>query len=151
MYKKIYGLIRERIDELEREAKDIAEGHWDYHLKENATRKPEDKGRLNVYVRRKKDTLEIYWATYRFMRSSVSEKSWVKSTYLRKGKGHLYSEKALARVAKEFELDVALETEQRLGEIRYELLAIGKTMRCLREAEKRQNMRFKINEMEIEA
>lgn len=144
MYKKVYDQIRERIDELEVQAKQIAKEHWDYHLRENAERKPEDKGRLNVYVRRKRDTLEIYWATYKFIRSTTQEKSWVKSTYLRKGKGHEYSEKTLARVAKEFELEVALETEKRFAEIRYELLAIGKSLRYLREAEKRKNKQFEI-------
>lgn len=138
MYVDIFGQIRERIDELEKEARVIVYEHWDYHLRENVNRAPEDKGRLNVYVRRKHDSVEIYWATYKFIRSTTQEKSWIKSTYLRKGKGYTYSEKVLARVAKEFELDVALATEKQLGAIRYELGAIGKALRYLREAEKRQ-------------
>lgn len=138
MYKNIYEKIRERIDELEKEARGIVYEHWNYHLRENASRVPAEKGRLNVYVRRKRDSLEIYWATYKFIRSTTAEKSWIKSTYLRKGKGHTYSENVLARAAKEFELDVALATEKQLGAIRYELGAIGKALRYLREAEKRQ-------------
>lgn len=139
MYAAVFGQIRERIDELEEEARAIMREHWNYHLRENATRAPAEKGRLNVYVRRKRDSLEIYWATYKFIRSTTQEKSWTKSTYLRKGKGHIYSENVLARVAKEFELDVALATEKQLGAIRYELGAIGKALRYLREAEKRQS------------
>lgn len=139
MYTAVFGQIRKRIDELEEEARAIMREHWSYHLRENANRAPSEKGRLNVYVRRKRDSLEIYWATYKFIRSSTSEKSWIKSTYLRKGRGSTYSDKALMKVAKEFELKVALETEKRLGEIRYELVAISKVMRHLREAEKRQS------------
>lgn len=146
MYENIIEQIREKIDELEAEARAIAHEHWDYHIRENVRKAPEEKGRLNVYVRRKRDTLEIHWSKFKFIKPTSGGPSKIRSTYLRKGKSHVYPSRVLTVAGQAFELEVALETEERLGAIRSEAWAIGKILRYLREAEKRQRQRVKLIE-----
>ena len=51
MYDQIRDQLMETIKELHEEAVDVAQEHWNWHLRENALREPKEKGRLNVRVR----------------------------------------------------------------------------------------------------
>lgn len=150
MYENLIAQTRLQIDELEAEAREIAKGHWDYHLRSNHGLPPAKKGKLNAYVRRKGDSLEIHWSKFRFVNSASGGPSTVRSSYLKKGLGTVYPNSVLANAGQNFEIDFAIETEQLFGAIRAEFQSVRKALKYLQQAEKRQAARVKLIEDEEE-
>lgn len=127
----------ERIKELESEADELRVQHWSFHLRENALLAPREKGRLNVRVRRRGSVLEIYWTHFRFIKKEGSEKTDIATTYIPKGSGNRYKDVRLARHAKKWELEVALEYEEEFAKIRAEYADVAKALAALRRAKKK--------------
>lgn len=129
--------LQERIAELAKEAKAIQDEHCQFHYRENATRPPNLKGRLNVWVRERKGGLEISWSHFRFVKPEGSTRSHVKSTHIPKGPGHKYRQHSLVAKARDWEVDTVLEIEDRMAEIRSEYADIRKAMTALKRAQKK--------------
>lgn len=142
MYSEVEENLKARLESLVEEAKQVAQKHWEYHLSENANREPSEKGRLNVYVRCKGETVEIYWAKYRFFKPSDGGRSKIRSTYLKRGRGNWYMDSTLARAGKAWEVAKAVEIEKELGGIRAEIESVKKALRYVRDANKRKNQRL---------
>lgn len=109
-----------RIEELAEEARAIQKEHYNWHIRENAPRKPREKGRLVVFVRERKGGLEISWSSFRFLKPEGAVKSTVRNKHLIKGRNHKYRPRTLTIHAKDWEIDHVLEIEDRLAEIRAE-------------------------------
>ncbi|KRW83640.1 conjugative transfer protein MobI(A/C) [Marinobacter sp. P4B1] len=142
MYSELEETLKKRLGDLVEEAKQVAQKHWEYHLSENANREPSEKGRLNVYVRCKGETVEIYWAKYRFIKPNDGGRSRIRSTYLKRGRGNWYMESTLTRAGKAWEIAKAIEVERELGGIRAEVQSVKKALRYVREANKQMNERL---------
>jgi len=124
------------IEALAKDAKAIADEHWNFHLRNNALLPPREKCRLNVWVRLRRHHLEIYWTHFRFFKRATSDKSGVYSKYIPKGKGNQYRAKSLALRAEPWEIDKVLEVEGKMAEIRAEYADIKRAITALKRAEK---------------
>ncbi len=135
------------IKELHDEAVDVAQEHWNWHLRENALREPKEKGRLNVQVRLHKDrVLEICWQSFRFHKPEGSTKSAVKSTRIKKGRDYKYRAASLSSRAKSWEIEPVLEFEERLAKIRSEYAEVSKAIATIDRAKKKRRVRQAENE-----
>ena len=126
-----------RIEELADEAREIVNEHWKFHYRENALLAPREKGRLNLWVRLRGSVLEIYWTSFRFAKEEGAPKANVVSTYIPKGNGSRYRTRSLAIRAKGWELEEALEFEDRMSKIRSEYADVSKAASLLRRAQKK--------------
>jgi len=137
-YSDLESGLRQKIDELEGAARQAVDLHWQQHLEANVNSKPEDKWRLNVWVRRRGDVLEATWTTFRFIRSSqnTSGNSKVLYTHIPKGRGNSYRYATLAGRASDSEIEVVWETEQKMAKIRGEYAEIRKALWYIKRAKK---------------
>jgi|AntRauTorckE6833_2_1112554.scaffolds.fasta_scaffold62899_2 hypothetical protein len=125
------------IEELQKEAQRIADEHWRFHLRNNASLPPREKCRLNVWVRLRRHHLEIYWTHFKFFKRVTSDKSGVYSKYIPKGRGHQYRGKSLALRAEPWEIEKVLEVEGKMAEIRAEYADIKRAITSLKRVEKK--------------
>lgn len=128
--------MKKRISELAEDAIAIRKEHWNWHLRENAPLAPRSKARLNVWVRERKGGLEISWTYFRFVKTEGSTKSKPYSTHITKGRSNQYSRKSLEARGKPWEMDMVMETEARLSQIRAEYTRVRKALTGLKEARK---------------
>lgn len=137
LYKTAEDVLREKIGELELVAKELAEKHWVFHLEENMDRPPKEKARLNLWVRRRGDILELYWSKMRFAKASGQDKSKVHYHYIPKGRANAYKYATLARHAQEWEIDTVWGFEEQVAEIRREYAEIRKALWYIKRAKKK--------------
>lgn len=121
--------ISEKLIEL---ARQLADEQWRWHLAFNENRRPSDKSKLNLYVRARKRSMELYWSRFQFVRRPGREKAATHRYYISKGKGDKYPDPRLTQYAQEDEVEALLEFEARAAEIR-------KAFRLVREARERLN------------
>lgn len=107
-------------------ARDLVSEQWEWHLRFNEDRKPSEKSKLNLYVREKGSSIELFWSRFRFMRKPDQSKSGVARYYISKGKWDKYPDGRLTRHAQDEEVEVVLQFEERAAQIR-------KAIRCLSE------------------
>lgn len=129
--------MERRILELGIQAKRVRDEHWNYHLRENAMLKPEDKGRLNVRARVRKGGLEISWWHFRFVKREGSTKSTIRSWSIPKGRAHMYRHHSLAVRGKPWEMQKVLETEGKMAQIRSEYAEVRKALTALKRMQKK--------------
>ena len=136
MYETEILSMEKRIGVLADEARAIRSEHWHWHLRENAPLKPRSKARLNVWVRERKGGLEISWTYFRFVKTEGSTKSKPYSTHITKGRSNQYRRKSLEVRGKPWEMDMVMETEERMSQIRAEYTKVRNALRGLKEARK---------------
>lgn len=124
--------MQRRIEELAEQARQIRDDHWSYHLLENASLKPKDKGRLNVRVRERKGGLEISWTHYRFIKRDGYTKSTVRSMPIPKGRAHMYRHHSLAVRGRPWEMEKVWEVESKMAQIRSEYAEVRKALTALK-------------------
>lgn len=136
-FDSMISMCEERIEELADEAQEIINEHWNFHYRENASRPPREKGRLNAWVRHRKGGLEISWSHFRFVKREGDVASTPKSTHITKGRGNKYRPHSLSVRAKDWEIDEVLRTEDKLAEIRSEYASVRKIITCAKDAKKK--------------
>jgi len=129
--------LERRIPELEAEAQEIADDHWRYHFRSNAMLPAREKFRLNVWVRRRQMSLEIFWTHFVFITRGASNKSAVRSKYIPKGSGHKYRTRSLTLRAKNLEIEKALEVEDKMAKIRSEYNDVKQALKALKRAQQK--------------
>lgn len=143
----LHGVLEEgklRIAELAEEAQSICDEHWNWHYRENASRKPREKARLIAWVRHRKGGLEISWAHFRFVKKEGDVVSKPRNNHISKGRDHKYRTHSLAVHAKDWEIDHVLEIEERLAEIRAEYAHVRKMISSAKMAIKRAEKRPRV-------
>lgn len=128
---------QKHIQELVAYARIIVNEHWRFHYRNNALLPPEEKGKLNVWVRLRGDSLEIYWTHYKFIKLPSYASAKVLSTYIPKGASHQYPTQRLAKQAKSWEIETVLDIEKRMAKIRAEFADVSKALTALKRAERK--------------
>ena len=128
---------RNHIQGLVADARIIVNEHWRFHYRNNALLPPQEKGKLNVWVRQRGDSLEIFWTYYKFVKMRSYANSTVLSTYIPKGASHQYPTQRLARQAKSWEIETVLDIEKRMAKIRAEFADVSKALTALKRAERK--------------
>lgn len=125
--------IRENLAE---KAQDLVDEQWRWHLSFNESRRPEDKSKLNLYLRHRNGVFELFWSRFWFVRFPDREASTIARRYINKGKGNKYPSHRLLRHAQEGEVEALLEFENRAAEIRKAIRYIGQIKATERKLEK---------------
>lgn len=124
--------MKRRIHELAKQAEQIRNDHYNWHLRENAPLAPRDKGRLTLRVRERKGGLEISWSHFRFIKREGYSKSSIRSEGIPKGRAHMYRHHSLAVRGKPWEMERVWEVEQQLAQIRSEYADVRKALTALK-------------------
>ena len=128
---------RNHIKGLVADARIIVNEHWRFHYRNNASLPPQDKAKLNVWLRQRGDSLEIYWTHYKFIKLPSYASAKVLSTYIPKGASHQYPTQRLTRQAKSWEIETVLDIEKRMAKIRAEFADVSKALTALKRAERK--------------
>lgn len=118
------------------EAQELVSSHWQWHREFNEDRVPRDKARLNLNLREKGTSIELFWTRFKFIRKPGHAKSTISSTYISKGKWDKYPDGRLTRYAMEDEIETILEFEAKAAVIRKAIRYINDIRTAHRKLEK---------------
>lgn len=127
--------IEKRVEGIIEEAEAVIDEYWTFRLRENKLRvkaeERRDKSIMGARVRvRKSGSVTIEWFYNDFVRDS--NKKWrVFSNYIRRGKKYRYTDSALLKKCKTWEIEVVSETEDRLAVYREEYDNLMKVKKAL--------------------
>lgn len=115
---RLMGVLEECLHDLHRQAAAIVDEHWAQVLKhERGAKSWEDKSRLQLASHRKGNHIQLKWIGIRWFGVGSNRKS-VKVSIKRTGRDLSYSKAALNQWAREWEIDIVMETEAKLTSIR---------------------------------
>ena len=129
---ELEDLACQKIDALEGSIKKRIDQFWADHFDMNSDTKPEDKGRLHCWVRRKNYSFEIWWTTFRFQKLKTGQTTRLE-TYVPKGRRKHYLPMTLTSLAKnEQESKLVLEAEKDFACFRQQAAELCKIMQSIR-------------------
>lgn len=134
--------IETRIEELYDEAQGLVACHR-RHLSyfNNSSLPPAEQCPLRVYARIREHHLEIFWSLSRARNGSAIGSYYFSSKLIPKGRGHHYRSRSLWLRAKPWTIDIVLEIEERMGEIRAEYSDLRKALKAVNRADKKATAR----------
>lgn len=136
-------IITWQIYPLKKQAREILDNYFDAHITGNKLHKRyQDKSVLGCRMRIKGSSIYLEWFFNTWVKLADGRNKPF-STYIKRGKGMSYSQNTLLRYAKDWEVDLVLETEQAFAQIRRQNHFLAKARQNIREMKKSQN---KINE-----
>lgn len=109
-------------------AMELADRYWHDKWDRNKSREPENRSNFGPLVRMVGRSLSISWTRNEFNRKHPNKpyRTWIK-----KGRAVGYSESVLRRHAKDWELELCIETEEEFTRIRRAVAGVGKIRRLL--------------------
>lgn len=123
--------LESKVEGLRVEAKRVIDEYWAFHLTQNEKMALKERSVLGTRVKVTDGNMAIEW--YRNQYVPKKGGGWQPlSKYIRRGKGNRYATRTLAAWAKDWELSLVLETEDRLAEIREQYACLSKTRFYLR-------------------
>lgn len=115
---RVLDVLEECLYDLHRQAVGIVADHWDAVMKhERGAKSWEDKSRLQLASHRKGNHIQLKWIGTRWFGTGSSRKS-VKVSIKRTGRDLSYTQAALKQWARDWELELVMDTESKLAPIR---------------------------------
>lgn len=126
---KLMARLQAELDELHKDAEELANEHWAKIRAINDTKKTSEKTKLGLRTRKKTKVITLDWYYNRYFFNSKAKNPW--SSHIRKGTGTGYRLESILKHAQDWEREIVTETETKAAALRELAVARVKLMDAL--------------------